>query len=408
MPAKVFDTARAPRSIEQLFATESRYLQRTLNTQGQPSFASDGNAGNTGWRAAAPPTVTANTWKRYLFGLLTPAMGRCYVINSITVQATAACELQLLHFRNLQSLLAGTSGISNLDGFNGVYMGGTTGDGSYTWTFPNGLYVKGGERIDVYGFTSTTTGVNMQGSATGYDITDDFDFDQSRTMLVLGDSISGVTSEVGDFRYLKREGGTESGMWPFIVKARLAEAGKSSRVVNIAVGGTQSYEWDWLASQGRLDNINAQALVVNLGMNNATGDVGLTQTAGSDGPHKKALKNICHAFLRQNPGRSIVINSITDTDLSTRLVNVASGIYAGQTRLAAYRSENAAVVSELAATGVDIQLARTDLAYTTATASAFISSEGVGAKTHPSGAVGQPLMAARIWTALQATKFVTG
>lgn len=408
MAAKVTNTARTPRSIEQLFAAESRFLQRTLNTLGQPSFASDGNSANTGWRAAAPPTVTANAWKRYIFGFATPAMGRCYVINSITVQATGACELQVLHFRNLQSLLAGTAGINNLDGFNGIYIGGTTGDGSYTWNFPNGLYVHGGERLDLYGFTTTTTGVNMQVSMLGYDITDDFDFDLSRTLLVIGDSISGVASEVGDFRYLKREDGTESGMWPFAVKDRLSGAGKSSRVVNISVGGTQSYEWDWLASQGRLDHIDAQAMVVNLGMNNATGDAGLTVTAGVDGPHKKALKNICRAYLRRNQGRSIVINSITDTDVATRLALVASGIYAGQTRLAAYRAENAAVVAELAAAGIDVQLARTDLAYTTATSGAFISTESAGNRTHPSGSVGQPAMAARIWTALQATKFFTG
>lgn len=398
-------TNRSPRSSEYLFGAESRMLPRPVNNLGAVAFPSDGSTSNAAWRSATPPTVTANAWRRYFFGLLTPAMGRCFVVTSITAKVTAACELALLHIRNLQSLLAGTSGINNLDGFNAVYSGGTTGDGQYTWHFPNGLYVRGGERVDFYGLTAGTTGFNFELSCTGVDLTDDFDYDLSRTVLVLGDSISGVTSEATDFRHLRREDGTESGMWPYIIKSRLSEVNKPARLVNIGVGGTQSYEWDWLCSQGRISHIAAGAMIVNLGMNNATWDSGLPVTAGTDGPHKRALKNICRAYLRKNPGGSIVINSITDTDVSTRLANVASGIYAGQTRLAAYRAENAAVVSDLQSAGIDIQLARTDLAYTTATAGAYISTESAGSRTHPSGAVGQPLMAARIWEALQATQF---
>lgn len=408
MPASVKNTARSPRSIEHIIATESRMLPRPVNNLGTVPFMSEGNTSNAAWRSATPPTVTANSWRRYFLGLLAPAMGRAFVVTSISVQATAACDLALLHFRNHQSLLARPPGINNLDCWNSSYVSGLTADGVCRFDFPKPLIVRGGERIDLYGLTTTTTGINFQASFSGADITDDFDYDLSRVVLVVGDSISGVTSEATDFRYLRRENGTESGMWPFIVKARLAEAGKPSRIVNIGVGGTQSYEWDWLCSQGRLDHITAGALVINLGMNNATGDTGLTVTAGTDGPHKQALKNICRAYLRRNPGGSIVINSIPDTDVAIRLTAVPSGIYAGQTRLAAYRAENANVVSELAAAGVDIQLARTDLAYTTGTPGAYISTELAGARTHPSGSVGQPAMAAQIWSALQTTKFVTG
>lgn len=384
---------------------ESRMLPRPLNNLGRVPFLTNGNTENTLWRSATPPTVTAGAWHRYAFWMLATSTGRVFVIDSITVKTTAAADIALLHIKNLQSVLGGVTGLNNLNAFNTVYSGSTTGDSSYTWHFPCGLYLRGGERIDLYGLSAGTTGFNFEASWVGVDVTDDFDYDLPRTVLCLGDSITGVAAEEVDVKYVRREDGTINGIWPFILKANLALAGKPSRIVNLGISGTNSYEWDWMCSQGRIDHIAAGAMIVNLGMNNVATERGLSSTAGVDGPHKLAMKNICRTYLRRNPRGSIVINSVTDTDVAARLVSVASGIYAGQTRLAAYRAENAAVVAELAAEGIDIQLARTDLAYTTSTPGAFVSYEDAGNRTHPSGAVGQPLMAARIWTALQNTQF---
>lgn len=408
MPAKVFNTARAPRSLEHICAAEGKPLPRPRNNLNSVAFLTDGNTASSAWRTATPPTVTANAWKRYVLGALYPVPGRAYVVTSISAHVTASAELALMHVRDVQNPLAGTTGMQSLDTWDNVYTGFISGEGVYTWKFDKPLIVRANERIDFYGLTQTTTGINYQLSYTGSEITDDFDYDLSGTVLVLGDSISGISGESVDVKYAVKSDGSEIGMWPFAIKAKLAGISKPSRIVNIGVIGSNSFQWAWMCDQGRIDSIKAGALIINLGMNNASSDTGLPAAAGTDGAHKTAMKRIVAAYLRKNPGGSVVVNQVTDTDVAARLTAVASGVYAGQTRLAAFRAENAAVVSELAAAGVDIKLARTDLAYTTATAGAYLSTESAGNRTHPSGSIGQPLMAAQIWSALQTTKFVTG
>ena len=388
-----------PHDLRIICMTEGRHTTRAYNNSGQIPFPSGGSTIATAWRSATAATVAANTWVSAQSPVVPYIPGRAQVIYSIEVETTGACELALLQYFNRQQTLDGNSGIALLDYLNKTHSGSLSSAGRYRWEWPEGLVMRAGERMAFFYAVSGTTGVNWQIFVNGYDITDDFDFDAS-PILIVGDSICGITADTTDVRYLKREDGSVSGMWPFIVKGALAEAGKNVRLINLGIGGTNSSDWDSLVAAGRIDGIRASAMIINLGMNDASFSTLLSTTAGVDGGTKKALKAIVRAFRRLNKDRPVIINQITDTDVAARLTEVASGIYAGQSRLAAYRQDIAAAVAEMQALGWNVTLAPTNTAYSAATGTAFLSSEASGSRTHPNGTVGQPAMAQIITSVL--------
>ena len=390
----------ALRDLRHVCATEGRKIIRAYNNLGQVPVLSPGATSVTQWRAATPPTTTANAWYRAQAPLVIPVPGRAQVIYSIEVEVTAACDIAVSQFADRKQMLDASSGAALVEYFNAVHISSLPAAGKYRFEWPEGLVVRSGDRLDLYYLVTGTTGVNWQASASGYDITDDFDFDLP-AILVIGDSIGGVTADTNDVKYMCREDGTKNGMWPFIVKGDLADLGSRYRIINLSVGGTSSADWDFMASSGRLDGLKAAAMVVNLGMNDASFATLLSTTAGVDGGTKRALKHLTRCFRRTNPSSPVVVNQITDTDTSGRLTSVAGGIYAGQTRLAAYRQDIAAAVTEMQAIGWPVSLAATNTAYSAASGTAFLSTESSGSRLHPNGGTGQPAMATIITTALR-------
>lgn len=389
------------RDLRHFCITEGRKVIRAYNSSGQVAFPSSGNTTATAWRAATPPTTTANGWYRAQAPIIPIVPGRAQVIYSIEVETTGACDLALMHFFDRRQTLDGASGVTNLDYLNATHIGSLSAAGKYRWEWPEGLVVRGGDRIDLYYVVTGTTGVNWQCFVSGYDITDDFDFD-APAILVLGDSIGGVTPDTSDVRWIERDDGTKSGMWPFGLKAELGKLGRRVRIANMCIGGTTSSDIDALASAGRFDGLRASAMILNIGMNDCAASTLISTTAGVDGGTKKALKRLCRDYFRINSRGGVVVNQITDTDLASRLTNVASGIYAGQTRLSAYRQDIASAVTEMQALGWNVALAATNSAYSASSSSAYITAEAAaGSRTHPNGSVGQPAMVPYILTALR-------
>lgn len=391
------------RDLRQVCFNEGRKTVRAYNSAGQVPFPTVGNTTGTAWRAATPPTTTANAWYRAQAPIVPVVPGRAQVVYSIEVETTGTCDLALLQFFDRkQALDSGGGGVTNLDYLNATHSGSLAAAGRYRWEWPEGLIVRSGERMDLYYVVTGTTGVNWQCAVEGYDITDDFDFDLP-ALLVIGDSIGGVTPDTTDVRGLLRPDGTMSGMWPFLVKHLQAAAGRRFRVINLSLGGTSSSDWDTMAAAGKLDGMKAAAMIVNLGMNDAAASTLISTAAGVDGGTKKAIKHLVSVFRRANPNSPAIVNQITDTDLSARLANVSSGIYSGTPRLTAYRTDIAAAVSEMAALGWKTSLAATDTAYSASSSAAFVASEAsAGSRTHPNGTVGQPAMATIINAALTA------
>lgn len=389
---------------------ESKYFNKNVNNLGTyPLVISTGISTNNAWRTATKPTVTANTW----YGVSTimqPDPGRRLAITRIVVQTTDQAQFALIQsYGKRQSLDASTGGISQVGTINQI-MGSqesATG-GSITFDYTaNPLMITSGQFLNFYLYSQTTTGTNYNIYFEGYDLTDDANYNADYSMLILGNSISSQTTDVTVQPYIYRENGTINGIWGNIIQQHLQENGINVRRAVIGIAGTTSIDWDNLINSKRVQYWGMYDLVLcELGMNDCTSDAGLTVTSGVDGNFKKAYKNIIHSYFRENPRGSFIANSITATDLPSRIAAVASGIYAGQQRVVAYRQEIAAVVSELKAAYPtwDLQFADVSTAYTASQTTYFVETT-VGTLTHPNTTLGQPAMAVILNSKVDLTQF---
>jgi lysophospholipase L1-like esterase len=411
------DGGAALRDFHWILASESREIQQTINNMGSQAQVLEGNTNNVNWRTATPSPATEvlGTWHRLMSAGIVPVAGRAILLRSITVELTAAAEIQILKFKNFANELYSLTGLTALVGLNATYSGTVDSTSlKYTFDFPDGLLVRGGERIDLFYAVAGSTGStgarpNWQVSYTGYDITDDFDYGVEKTILIISDSI-GSTADTSALKYQTIGGVVTNCMWPFGVKANCLAANKPTRIVNLSIPGSDAAMWAWLCAQGKIDAIKADAIIINLGMNDSASSTQLSSAAGAanDGNFKKALKVIISAYRRRNPSGKVVLNNITATDESSRVATVSgNALYNGQTRLAAYRAEIAAVAADLAATlGTAIQVSATDTAYSAATGTPYIAAnQSAGARIHPNDTVGQPAMVTPIWNALVAAGY---
>lgn len=369
--AKALNQLRVRTSFipEYVLQRESVFLipNSSLNPANIPGFS---------WHTATAPTITANTPVPFIF--MTPSAGRINVVNSLTIITMEDCFLQLNIVRLLNNSIGGGSGTILIEGMATGHCGrieSPTG-GTYTFKFDTPLILKSGDRLIAYYYRNATTGIRSAYSFDGYSLTNDTDFDAKDSILVIGDSISGITSE---------EGALQSGLWPFIIKDRFNKVGKDVRLINIAQGGTNTNQWDWwIRGHGRIDGIKAKLLFINLGMNDAASTYGLTSETGYT---KTGIKNIVERYLLNNPDGKVVVNSITATDKTPNVTN-----------LSAYRSELEAAVNEMKALNLPVYFADTSTAYSASTGVAFVSTEqAAGARLHPNTTVGQPAMAEIIW-----------
>lgn len=364
------------------------------------------------WRASAKPTIVANTWTRPIVPIFQVDIGRKYLIKRITVETTDDCELIIVKSSTKYTTPNGSSATITLDRMIKNMTGSITAvtGGVYTWSFDMGdmIVLKSGERIDLYYARNSTTGTNWKYSVEGYSLTNDDNYSAPFKVGIIGDSIAYGTAAMGSIEYVKREDGTVNGLWPMIIRNNLFDAKIDCRVVNLGQGGSDSGVWDFLVNNGRLNALrDAELLFVTLGINDAAADTNISVTGGVDGLFKKYIKNIVRAYFRLNPNGSCIVNQITATDRSDRTGNVASGIYAGVSRIVAYRTDLAAAVTEMKAANPswDLFLSGTDAAYTSANTTYFLETETAGTYLHPNAVLGQPAMAAIQWTTVQLTKF---
>lgn len=449
-----------------LNATEGNFINVSTNNLGNYPLPSSGNTTYTSWRTATAPTVTANAWYRYAYGILSPRAGHAIYISSIAIEVTAACELTLYHTNQ------GTQSVLNA---MGTYQRAISASGIILFEFPQGILVRMGERIDLYGCTTTSTGVNWCANAIGFEITDDFCFDTDENILVLGDSICGIGDGTalkhkvfndisisfsttaatssgavisvntdnlqvnmvvtgtnipnnttilsigsGNITLSKSVTGTISsgatliaqplvqGLWPYIVRNNLQTIRNLRyRLINIGIGGTNTNDWAYWVSQGKLSNLNFSIVLINLGVNdcpfgNATN--WLTQVAGVDGKFKTNVKAMLRNILSVNPKAEIVWNNITNTDVATDIATITSGIYTGQSSISAHRTELANAISEMLTLNpsANIKIAATDNAFDTSVSTPFIATNvTAGTRLHPNDTVGQPAMAKIIISTMQ-------
>lgn len=335
---------------------------------------------HAGWASVAPAAIAANAFVDFAF--ITPTAGRMYVIDAINILTTGDCFLHLNISRVVSNDLAGSAASTILlDGMLEQYVGriDNASGGMFTFRFDRPLILQSGDRAIVSYYRNSTTGINTAYDVKGMSLTDDVNYQADLTMLVLGDSISGVTAE---------DGGLKSGLWPEIVKQRWIEKGKDIRLVNIGQGGTNTNQWDWWIKQGRIDQIKADVAFINVGMNDAASTAALQAGNGS---FKTGLTNITKKIVALNPRSKIVINGITQTDKALNLANVA-----------AYRAELTTLIQEMKQTGMPVTFADTSTAYLSSNASAYVTTEqAAGNRLHPNTKVGQPAMANVIWDACQ-------
>lgn len=389
---------------------EGRKLPLSQNNLGTVAFPSEAVGAGTSWSAAsAPSTLFANGWHRYQAVFMKPTAGRMFVISKIRIQVTTAADVALLLYRDRQQTLSGALNQSANVNTDESYIETALAAGVVEFNFgaDTPLIMRSGDRMDLYGRVAGTTGFNWQAQYYGYELTDDDNYSANKTMLVIGDSIAGVTADSTALKYQRREDGSITGMWPFIVKEYLRTAKIDTRLINMGLGGTTSVDWDWLVNVGHLDNIRADLMLVNLGMNDAAATNNLSTVAGTDGLLQKAIKNIIRTYFRSNTTGCCVVNSITATDVAAQNATVGSGRYAGQTLLASYRNDISEAVAAMKASNQtwDLVFADTSTAYSSASGSPFISSESAGSRKHPNDTVGQPAMATIINAAVAQTNF---
>jgi hypothetical protein len=382
-----------------------------LNNLGSYALIANPIAGvstNLGWRGATLPTITANTYV-YCGAIHRQYSGRQGFIQKIKIEVTQDCEILLVHYPDAVNTL-GTTGRFSYDQLTAYHRASVTTStgGSVVFDFTNSLKnVKSGERIDMYYYRNGTTGTNWQVNIEGYDVSSDSDYYADTKFAVIGDSISGITSVLGDLEYSER-GSAITGLWCKIIKNNLLKAGIWAREVNLGQGGTSSDQWDWWVNQGKMNQLkDINLLFVNLGMNDIRTDTNLSTTTGVDGIFKKSMKNIISTYFKLNPKGSCIVNQVTQSDDTTRNTNVASGIYAGIPRITAIRTELSNTITELQTANPtwDLQLSATDTAYLKTDATAFLSTESTNGRIHPNVTVGQPAMATLIWTKVLLTNF---
>lgn len=329
------------------------------------------------WYNGSPATITANTPNAFIY--CTPTSGRMYVIKRVRILSTTDCFLHMQITRQLAYSIGGGTGPVNLDGMIAGHSGRiveATG-GSFTFEFTDPLILQSGDRMIIYYYKNSTTGLIFTHTIEGVSLTNDINYSANKTMLVLGDSIGIAANDLA----------LQTTLWPFMIRDRYLAQGKDVRLINICQGGSSTDTWDWWVKQGRIDNMKADILFVNLGMNDAAGVSGLVTGTGFT---KTGLKNIVNRYLLFNPTGKVVINNITQTD---KLPNV--------TNVAAYRLEIAAAVQEMQALNLPVYFADVSTAYSASTGTAFVSTEqSAGSRLHPND-IGQAAMVPIIWNVCQ-------
>lgn len=345
------------------------------------------------WKSGTAVTVTANQWVSIAGDIIGTTLGRTTLVRRIEITVDKACAITLS--KNVFG--------NNLSGTYEDYVKyqNNASGGTVVFDFTQTpLRVEcWGDILSLYIASTDTTGVKYQVVAERISISNCGNFTAPLDLGFLGDSFCNVYAG-SDFEYQKT-GSTETGLWTILVQRYLKKYGIETYRSNIGQGGSDISFWLNKVRMGLFRRYCPDILCINLGINDST-------TTVANGTAESGLTEIITAYFDQNPTGCMVVNNITDTDLTIKLATVSSGEFSGQTFLAAIRQIIPRVITTLRAANPtwDLILANTIPAntYTSSQPTYYVETTS-GSRLHPNCTLGQPAMATVINAAIATSNF---
>lgn len=187
-----------------------------------------------------------------LFGV-GPNPSKVWWVSTITFSSTLTIEASITF--GSSSLAAGGA---LAPGFRFTITGGET------LIIPVNQFVYEGENISATCISgSDGSSFEAKMGLNGYQLTNDFNYSASKTILMIGDSISNGTAGVT----------RGENLYQFILRNNLYKDGISCRVVTKGNGGFTSSNIDYLRAIGRLNIQDPGLILYNLGMNDVPGNM---------------------------------------------------------------------------------------------------------------------------------------
>ena len=399
---------------------ESLKYYKAVSSAGGLANMGNGVSGGLAWRTQTKGATVIDTWYDIQTGIILPTAGRSVYVYKISIDVTDACAVGVRQREN--GSIYGVAGdqTPNLNGvfediiFNQNNPAGGTILIDFVALEGKPRKVPFGEQISILASnnsltTDATKKTNYMLTISGVEVCSDENFAASYLMGVMGDSIQVPVSDTGELEYTESNGSIR-GIWPAIVRKHLRDNGIDCRWSDIAIGGSNSTQWEVKTSRGLFTNWKPDILFCGLGMNDAGSPTYFRTTAGVDGIFTTAYKSIIKSYFYNVVDGCCIVSQVTDSDEAGRVVVFSSGIYNGLTRIQAIRLEVSAVVSELLTANPtwDLRLADTSpgQTFTASDKANYVTAEqGVGASVHPNARLGQPKMAIKINQAVDASIF---
>jgi len=221
----------------------------------------------------------------------------------------------------------------------------------------------------VRAFDAAPTTVDLWGSisATGWAITDDFDWSAPKVALFVGDSILNGTGPTATAR-----------MWPFLVKSYWRSLGTRARIVLKSVSGSTSSDHEAWRAAGYHDIPQVDLVVYALGVNDAG-------TGAADATYTANLAAFWAHVSKRWPAAKMIVCGPTPIENNT-----------AETRAAGLRAAGAAWVAAQAS--ANLRFVDLGSAFDRTLSGNYASSDAAGSRVHPNNtghaAVGAAFQAA--------------
>lgn len=200
-------------------------------------------------------------------------------------------------------------------------------------------------------------------SASGYRITDDFNFDASKRVLFIGDSILNGTS-----------GPTKTALqWAFIVKSYLVSLGYDIRVILKSVSGSTTADHESWRAAGYHDIADPALIVYAVGVNDAGAAV-------SDAAYTANITAFWNWAKVRYPNAKMIVCGVTPLENNT-----------SETRAAGLRAAASAFVA--AQDDAHLKYVNLGAAFDRTVSSNYASTDTAGSRVHPND-TGHGLVAA--------------
>ena len=223
--------------------------------------------------------------------------GRCYLVNSITILGDAECVC-LVRFKMINTNFSVGATDTELGTYEQHWCLIPSGGGTVTIPFTQLKILPEGTVISIQYWKktgSTTQAVFVECVPNGIDITNDLNFSAKKVFALLSDSVGHTAA--GNNVY-----GDE--YWPFLLKNRFLDDGKSIRLVNKAFGGATSTTAVQLVRNGYL-NFPFDFLMISIGYNDAARTS--SSWASFRATFKSNMTKIIDCAKRANPNSIIMV-----------------------------------------------------------------------------------------------------